>query len=243
MDDDYPPIVVGVNGSHAALNAAKWAVAEALSRGTTLRLVYVQDDSGTDEGMSSKACRVLDAAYGVVTGCSSTVEVQTAVLLGYPADVLVAESKGASMICIGALGGHGTPLGPLAAALGRHASCPVAIIREQFDDRAGVIAVVLDDASDNDEVVHQAMKEGRIRNATVRQIDRRTNSWVRRFPDVHVETVAAGCGTHRARPPEPVLAQLAVVGRADVDDIGELVSPNCHPIVGYPDCSVLIVRG
>jgi hypothetical protein len=118
----------------------------------------------------------------------------------------------------------------------------VAIIRERGDDLTGVIAVVLDDAPDNDEVVHQAMREGRLRNATVRQIDRRANSWVRRFPDVRVQTVAAGCTPAGSDASDSALAQLAVVGRADAERIGELVSPNCHPIVGYPDCSVLLVR-
>jgi hypothetical protein len=35
---------------------------------------------------------------------------------------------------------------------------------------------------------------------------------------------------------------LAVVGSADAAEIAGLATPNCHPIVGYPDCSVLVVR-
>lgn len=35
------PVVVGVDGSHAALRAAVWAVDEALSRKARLRLVHV----------------------------------------------------------------------------------------------------------------------------------------------------------------------------------------------------------
>jgi hypothetical protein len=98
----------------------------------------------------------------------------------------------------------------------------------------------VDDALDNDAVVRQAMLEGRLRNATVRQIDRRVNSWVRRFPDVRVETVAAGRGRSGGLSSSSV--QLAVVGHADAESIGQLVTPNCHPIVGYPDCSVLVAR-
>ena len=242
VDDDCPPVVVGVDGSHAALNAAQWAVAEAVSRGTRLELVYAQSDSGGGAMASGRASRVLDAAYAAVTADSPTVRVQTVCLAGSAERVLIEESKDASMICIGARGRFGAPLGPIATALGQDARCSVAIIRECVDQRTGVISVVLDDAPDNDAVVCQAMKEGRMRKATVRQIDRRTNSWVRRFPDVHVETVAAGCGPHGLYPPESALPQLAVVGRADAQRIGELVSPNCHPIVGYPECSVLLVR-
>lgn len=240
MADECPPVVVGIDGSPAAVHAAQWAVAEAVSRGTRLRLVYALADSADGSTTSDRARRALDAAHAAVTAGSATVEVQTVCLPGDAQRVLVEESKRASMICIGAQGRSGTPLGSTAAALGRHARCSVAVIRAGED--AGVIAVVLDDAPDNDAVVHQAMVEGRMRNATVRQIDRRTDSWVRRFPDVHVELVAAGGGPPNAHPPEPSLPVLAVVGRADAGRLGELVSPNCHPIVGFPDCSVLVVH-
>jgi hypothetical protein len=36
--------------------------------------------------------------------------------------------------------------------------------------------------------------------------------------------------------------ELAIVGRVDADQIAELATPNCHPIVGDPDCSVFIIR-
>jgi nucleotide-binding universal stress UspA family protein len=242
VDNDCLPVVVGVDGSHSALNAAQWAAAEAINRGTRLRLVYAAGDVDDRAMACAHARRVLDAAYAAVTGHAPMVQTQTACIPGSPRSVLIEESKDASMICIGADGRYGSPLGPTATALGKRAQCPVAIIRERRDGVTGVIAVVLDDAPDNDEVVHQAMREGRLRNATVRQIDRRANSWVRRFPDVRVETVAAGCTPVGGYPSGSALAQLAVVGRADAERIGELVSPNCHPIVGYPDCSVLLVR-
>jgi nucleotide-binding universal stress UspA family protein len=38
---DAKSVVVGINGSQAAVNAAKWAIDEALSRQMPLRLVYV----------------------------------------------------------------------------------------------------------------------------------------------------------------------------------------------------------
>ncbi len=108
-----------------------------------------------------------------------------------------------------------------------------------------MIAVVLNDEPDNDEVVHQAMEEGRRRHATVRQIDRRLISWVRRYPDVHVQTVAAGAGGRSVEKHSSAIElaiELAVVGRADAEGMAGLATPNCHPIVGYPDCSVLVVR-
>jgi hypothetical protein len=119
----------------------------------------------------------------------------------------------------------------------------LAIIRTSPDATAakpGVIVVVLNDEPD-DEVVHRAIEEGRRRNATVRQTDRRLNSWVRRYPDVPVQVAAAGTRVKSSENRSSAI-ELAIVSRADADQIAELATPNCHPIVGSPDCSMFIVR-
>ena len=160
--------------------------------------------------------------------------------------MLLEESRSAAIVCVGSGFREGAPLGVTATTLAERAHCPVAVIRntDAFTVRGdGVVAVVLDDEPDNDAVVYQAMREGRLRHATVRQIDRRLDSWVRRFPDVRVDIVAAGMGSgtrdsHHRDPP-----QLAVLGRRDAASVAGVVTPNCHPIVGYPDCSVLFARG
>ena len=85
-----------------------------------------------------------------------------------------------------------------------------------------MIAVVLNDEPDNDEVVHVAMEEARRRRATVRQIDRRLDSWVRRYPDVPVQIVAAGTGVKVAENHSNAI-DLAVVGEADADELPGLL--------------------
>jgi nucleotide-binding universal stress UspA family protein len=254
--DTSASVVVGVDGSVAALNAAKWAVAEAKSRGAPLRLVHVITPKRTPPRSRNdirwamkRGQDALQYAAAAIAEADNTVRVETEVRCGSPAEVLLDESYCAAMICIGTGGRRRAVLerqrlGPLAAALAEKAHCSVAIIRTEDDGvriDTGVIAVVLDDQPDNDEVVHQAMKEGRLRKATVRQIDRRLNSWVRRYADVHVETVAYGTGRGCSEG-GGATADLAVVGRADAEKIAQLVTPNCHPIPGYPDCSVLLVR-
>jgi hypothetical protein len=153
------------------------------------------------------------------------------------------------MVCIGEPAPNpmsGKLFGALAAALFEHARCPVAVIRSDsagLTRDGGVVSVVLDDEPDNDAVVHLAMQEGRLRKATVRQIDRRVDSWIRRYPDVHVEVVGSGTGRrYRRTDNEADGTQLAVVGDSDAAQIGTLAVPNCHPILDYPDCSVLMVR-
>jgi nucleotide-binding universal stress UspA family protein len=247
-------VVVGIDGSKAAVNAAKWAVDEAISRQLPLRLV---DVVGRSQAQSESAqpsdweleCgeTALYQADVAVQDVGRPVEVETVLLSGDPVQVLINESQDAALVCVGTDRrgwAAGKLLGATEAALATRAHCPVAIIRTNPDgtpSEPGVIAVVLNDEPDNDEVVHQAMEEGRRRNATVRQIDRRLDSWVRRYPDVPVQVVAAGTGMKSSENHSSAI-ELAVVGRADADQIAELAIPNCHPIVGYPDCSVLIIR-
>ncbi len=251
---DAKSVVVGVNGSQAAVNAAKWSVDEAIGRQMPLRLVYViprrdaqTGSTPTSEWELERAEMALSQAECAVQSEGKPVEVETAILSGDPAQVLINESQDAALVCVGtARRGWASDglLGPTAAGLVAHAHCPVAIIRTNPDGsptELGVIAVVLNDEPGNEEVVHQAMDEARRRHATVRQIDRRLNSWIRRYPDVHVQTVAAGTGVKSSEKHSSAI-ELAVVGSADADEMAGLSTPNCHPIVGYPDCSVFVVR-
>jgi nucleotide-binding universal stress UspA family protein len=247
-------VVVGVDGSQAGVNAAKWAVDEAITRQLPLRLVHVAGRKGSRSTLAQPSGWELEAgetalyqAEVAVQGVRKPVEVETVLLSGDPEQVLIDESLDAALVCVGTdqrRWAVDKRLGATEAALATRAHCPVAIIRTNPDGtpaKPGVIAVVLNDEPDNDEIVHQAMEEGRRRNATVRQIDRRLNSWVRRYPDVPVQVVAAGTGM-RSCETRSSATELAVVGKADADQIAELATPNCHPILGYPDCSVLIIR-
>src|ERR1700758_3117621 len=103
--DTSASVVVGVDGSVAALNAAKWAVAEAKSRGAPLRLVHViapkrttprsRNDIRWAMQRGQDAVRYARAA---VAEADNTVRVETEVRCGSPAEVLLDESYGAAMI-------------------------------------------------------------------------------------------------------------------------------------------------
>ena len=136
------------------------------------------------------------------------------------------------------------PLGSTAAALAKHAHCPVAIVRSGGapQTNSGWIAAVQNDEPDNDAVVHRAMEEGRLRRAPVLLIDMRLDSWVRRYPDVHVQTVAARQGGPRRDENRSDSIQLAVVGSADAEPLARLVWPDYHPVLGDANRSVLLVR-
>jgi nucleotide-binding universal stress UspA family protein len=243
-------VAVGIDGSQAAVDAAKWAVAEATSRGLPLRLIYVipiaespPASAGIMQPELESAETALCRAEYAVHAQRKAVDVETVLLRGDPDYVLIDESRDAAMICLGSKRPRSKPFGSTAATLAQRAHCPVAIIRTDTyapHTYGGVIAVVLDDEPDNDAVVHAAMQEGRLRGATVRQIDRRMDSWVRRYPDVHVQIVAEG--TTNAEYPEnhDGAIQLVIVGRAEADEL--TVAPTARPILGYPDWSMLVVR-
>lgn len=245
MNEPQGPVVVGLDGSLDSRSAVAWAANEALYLEAALRLVHVV----ADPSMRPPAHDCLADALGdldLITP-EASISVESAVLQGDPLQVLVEESRTAAMVCVGAGGrGPGNPVGPISAAMADSAHCPVAIIRHENRLPAtedGVIAVVLDDEPDNDAVVHHAMREGRMRRTDVVQIDRRVDSWVRRYPDVHVDTVAAGSATGYEHTHVPRPTQLAVVGRRDGKGLGGATSPNCHDINGYPNyCSILVVR-
>lgn len=249
-DEAVKAVVVGVDGSCAALNAVRWAAAEAVDRDVPLRLVHVlAPGSPTQDEDSSALDTVLSRAAHAAMQARNSVCVQETTSVGWPGEVLVCESRRATLLCIGSRArqpGDRNLFGSTATVLAERAACPLAIIRSRADGTAqtnGVVAVELSDEAGNDEVVGVAMHEGRLRRATVRQIDRRVDSWVRRYPDVHVEIVAAGTGHHDDGCGAPSAeVGLAVVGPSDADKITSLTAPACHSILGYPNCSVLLVR-
>ena len=133
------PVVVGVDGSDAAINAAKWAIDEAISRDVPLRIVHVthiegqpdapKDDFRLDVQYAESSLR---AATAAVEATGKPVKIETEILWGSPDTALINESRNASMVCVGSVGIGAIASqmwGSTAASLAEKAYCPVAIIR------------------------------------------------------------------------------------------------------------------
>lgn len=255
-------VVVGIDGSRQAIHAAEWAIDEAVSRDITLRLVHAtQPDK--EPAAIEYAEAALRAASAAVEATGKPVMVATAIVHGSPDAVLIAESSGAEMLCVGSVGIGSVArilLGSTAATLATEGYCPVAIIRSRrhaAPSDSGWIAVVVDDDPDNDAVVAQAMREAKLRKASLLaigvwrsdlgeipydQLDRRLGKWVNQYPDVHVQPVAARSGPAEFLRNTDEAIQLTVVGTRDANHIAALVGPPGHPIFAHAECSVLIVR-
>ena len=264
------PVVVGVDGSDAAIGAAEWAADEAVHHDVPLRLVYVIQIP--DGPMSSDRANAaehdyaessLHAARLAVEETGLPVKIDTAVLYGDVDCALIAESRSATLICAGSVGiGRvaNMVLGSTAAILAEEAHCPVAIIRRDEKSPplvAGLIAVVVEDRPGNRDVVGCAMEEARVRQAPVlalcvgrralfeRSRDkfyRRLDGLLRRFPDVEVEVVTTRLGVTRYLQERIGAVQLIVIDSGDAGRVTQLVGPHGLPILRHADCSVLVVR-
>jgi nucleotide-binding universal stress UspA family protein len=266
------PIVVGIDGSEAAIRAAEWAIAEAVSRDVPLRLVAVIPQQAEPAPLESVGNVRLEREYaetalriasGAVAANTHPVKVETAILRGDNASALIAESRAAAMICVGSVGiGHVARaiLGSTAADLAEGAHCPVAIIRSRQHrpkPASPLIVVAVNDSPGNDDVVEWAIKEAQLRHAPVLalglwrrdvgvtghdELDRRVRAWLQRYPGVEFHAIATRTGIADYLDASDSRIQLAVIGGVDSDQVTNLVGPHGHPILGHAECSVLVVR-
>lgn len=177
------PIVVGIDGSKAALQAALWAVDEAVDRDAPLRLLHaIEQRNGRDTGpealarMFSAAETAIGRALTAIEATGRQVKTGMEIVRGPAITSLMEASASAAMICVGAVGlRHFRPgrVGSTAAAVAVSAACPTAIIRRphrQPDHSSPVIVVEVDNSPDAVKLLRIAMEEARMRNAPVHAI-------------------------------------------------------------------------
>ena len=177
------PIVVGVDGSRSALNAALWAVDEAVSRDVPLRLLCAvdpTDDNGGPERAARKLATAEIAAQNAVMAIEATdkpVKIEVEIAQDRPISALVRASRPAAMICLGAVGFHHFQpgrVGSTAAAMAASAHCPVAIVRG--DGHApnrreqGWIVVEVDNSPHTGVLLQAAIDEAWLRHAPLRVV-------------------------------------------------------------------------
>lgn len=169
-------IVVGIDGSKAAIRAALWALDEAVSRDAPLRLVCATEQDDTDQtDQAAIGQAAIRQAVQAIEAAGKPVKIETEVVHGPATACLISASAAAAMVCVGAVGlRHFRPgrVGSTAAALAMSARCPVGIIRARDDHphRPDGIVVELDGSPDNGVLLGAAAAEARLRNAAIRAI-------------------------------------------------------------------------
>jgi nucleotide-binding universal stress UspA family protein len=203
-----PSVVVGIDGSRAAVNVALWAVDEAVSRDIPLRLVYAIDSTDKSDTDTEGAARKLASAELAVRHASTAVEstekpvkIEVEVLQGHPTRVLMDASRAAAMLCVGSIGlNHFTEgrVGSTAATLAASAHCPVAMIRRQggaTPSKPGCVVVEVDESVDSS-VLQLGVEEAQLRGAPLRVM----TAWRSRLTDIHgVRAASEGNRLVRAR--------------------------------------------
>ena len=260
MNDKHPlsPVVAGIDGSPTAINAAQWAIDEAISRSAPLRLVYVTkpkhpsaDDYYEDIHHGEASLR---AAQAAVEAAGKPIKVETAILDGPTGPALVEASRDADLICVGSVGiGRyaRSILGSTATDLAEKAHCPVAIIRPQEEQPRHAInwvVVEVNEQPDNAAVVEAAIQVAKLRQAPVLAVgndhglEDTVDTWKRRHPDVHIYAVSDEADVAHFLKRHDERVQLAVIGGSRAGELAQIVGPYGHPVFHHTESSVLIVR-
>ena len=142
-------ILVGVDGSKAALRAVRWAAHDAALRNVPLTLVHVVNDpikewsqvpapAGLRQWQEKRAREFITSAIKVAeesTGERGPVQIDSKVFYSATVPTLVGLSKEAEMVVVGYRGHGGTVvrnfLGSVSSGLVYHAHCPVAVIHDE----------------------------------------------------------------------------------------------------------------
>ena len=265
-----PSIVVGIDGSRIAVDAALWAIDEAISRDVPMRLVAASDatDDQTDAEVAVRSAAAAVAATG------RPVRLETQVVTGAPMPTLLEASAAAAMVCVGAVGlkhFDRNRVGSTTAALVASAHCPVAVVRgsgRSADDSPGWVVVELDETPDSAAVLQFGVEEARLRNAPLRvlgswqsrytdihdshavadgnrmvraQLDRRLSHWKHLYPDLDVRPVAIHGSALTYLSKHAAEIQLVVVGAPNATAVGELLGPMGLTALHDTDCTILIV--
>jgi nucleotide-binding universal stress UspA family protein len=138
---DSSLIVVGVDGSGSSLDALVWASGLARLTGARLRLVtcwQLPRPFGYDLGYEGwhpeeDAVHVQQQALARLGDALADVAIESRIVEGEPARVLVDEAKAADLLAVGSRGHReliGMLLGSVSEFCAAHASCPVVVVHD-----------------------------------------------------------------------------------------------------------------
>lgn len=258
-----PSIVVGIDGSRAAIDAALWAVDEAVARDVPLRLLYAIEPDDVGEAPADRAARKLAIAENAVRQAGMTAEaaeksvrIEIEITREVPTIALTRASASAAMVCVGGVGLHHfrpERAGSTAAAVAQSAHCPVAVIR-CHGERAGRdehwIAVDSHAAADCDAVMKTAMEEARLRSLPLHAIsyaagcgypERRLERWRRHFPDVDVQATVSRGSLVEYLAGHGRHVRTVIIGHRNHDALAQLLGPAGNAALHHADCSLMIV--
>lgn len=270
MLEHFPPksVVVGIDGSQAAVRAALWAVDEVGGTDTPLRLLYIRQLG--PHPSQAKARLAMDTAeeavydaYNAVNALGKPVKAEMEIVEGSPVLALVEASRSTPLLCIGDTGsGQSSPagFGSTATALVHSAHCSVAVIRGGHDgkpaDSQSIVAHV-DGSADDQLVLEFAFREANRRNAPLvvmtacqsgsddrirAMLDRHVAPCRPHYPDVDVRCATAHGPLVNYLAEHSRSIQLVIVGGTQPHEVQQLVSPAADRALQHSNFALVVVR-
>ncbi|MEU0398456.1 universal stress protein [Streptomyces sp. NPDC006208] len=218
------PLVVGIDGSEASLEAVDWAAEEAVRHEVPLHLVHaaVPDHAAAD---------LIAAASERAWKAAPTVRLSSEVLHADAASALVSEGRNAFALVLGSRGlGDlaGMLLGSVSLAVAARADCPVVVVRggaEYRDARFGRVVVGVEDGEGSGTAVRFASREAHVRRC--------------RLVAVHAWSAPFGA---LSEPPPPSGFALEAHRRPPMQVLDDVLRGQAER---YPDATVsrLVIKG
>lgn len=174
---DQPTVVAGIDGSEAALGAARWAAEFASTTALPLTLLHVIPrldwhfagaDAPVDLDGGAAADSVLAAAAEAVRAAHPDLDVRTRAVKGAVATVLAEASASARLLVVGA--GEHRALGGHAVKIAHRAQCPVLVWRAPVAKRTGKplpVVVGVDESEGSQRAVAEAFAVARTLHAAL----------------------------------------------------------------------------
>ena len=178
MFEIFPPksVVVGIDGSQAAIRAALWAVDEVAGTDNPLRLLYIRELSATASRCEARTAMAVAEeavyeAYNAIEAVGKPVKVEMMIVEGRSVPALISASESTPLLCIGDTGAgqsSAAGFGSTATALVHAAHCSVAVVRgvhQQEPIASRFIVAHVAASADDSEVLEFAFEEANRRNA------------------------------------------------------------------------------
>lgn len=171
-------VVVGIDGSQAAIRAARWAVREVAGTPTPLRLLYCSElppdaNRNARSEMVAAADKSVHDACLAIEALGKSVKFEIDIVEDHPLRALVEASRSAQLLCIGnAESGNpcGSGFGSTAARLALSTCCPLAVVRDEHHTdlpaNRSIVAFV-DGSAEDDAVLEWGLDEANRRDAAL----------------------------------------------------------------------------
>ena len=273
------PVIAGTDGSQESIRAADWAAREAAPRKATLRLgaspalpQRMIPSPATPETVGGMVERSMRRALAAAAQEAATLEpdlpIETQLLDGAPARVLVEAAAEASMLVLGSRGAGGFSamiLGSVSRYVATHAAVPVVVAREETLATHREIVVGVRDPAQSDAALGFGFEEAQLRQARLlavhawswsgpghtevpaeenSHLESAVTAWREKFPEVEARWEVVHGHPGRVLVGLSARADLVVLGRhapgeSDLPGVGSVT----HAVLSHAHGPMISVPG